>query len=74
MFPLDATRQWVENWKRLGPLLKTIEHEELRAFRFEDHWELVDGLLQFAFDASQTEDRQSSGLVEQQRWFAKARP
>ncbi len=26
---LDSMRQWVENWKRVGPILEKIRHEEL---------------------------------------------
>jgi hypothetical protein len=68
-----SNKAWVEHWQRVGPILEKIEHEELRAFRFEESWELVDGLLQLGFDVPNSKDRNSSGLIEQQRYFAKAR-
>jgi hypothetical protein len=69
----EAAKQWVEHWQRVGPLLEKIEHEELRVFCFEKSWELVDGLFQFGFDVPNAKRRDHSGLVEQQRLFAKAR-
>jgi len=64
---------FVEHWKRVGPLLERFEHEELRNSNWDDNWEQVDGLLQFGFDMASGEVPITSGLVEQQRLFAKAR-
>ncbi|HEY2881136.1 MAG TPA: hypothetical protein VGJ15_01855 [Pirellulales bacterium] len=70
---IAATRQWVEHWKRVGPILERVEHDELRHRSFEDNWERIDGLLQFGFDVPHDQRPVTSGLVEQQRVFAKAR-
>jgi hypothetical protein len=64
-------KEWVEAWRRAGPQLERMRREELRAFRYEDHVEAIEGLLDAA--ARQAEPRPSSGLVEQQRWFQKVR-
>ena len=64
-------KQWVDNWKRVGPILEQIEAEELRAPDYEK------GICNFAplldWCCKHAEPRMSSGLVEQQRWFMKAR-
>jgi hypothetical protein len=73
MNELAATKLWVDHWRRVGPQLRRIEHEELRAFCFEKNWELVDGLFQFGFDVPNAKRPDYSGLVTQQRHFAKAR-
>lgn len=73
MSETNDNREYVERWKRVGPQLRKIEHEELRAFRFDEQWELVDGLLQFAFDQPDLPERTTTGLVDQQQWFARAR-
>jgi len=71
----EADRQkmkaWVAHWKRVGPVLARIRRDELRAFRYEDNIEVVDSLLQLGYEFRT--ERPSSGLVEQQRLFMKAR-
>jgi len=71
----DAEREqmkaWVENWKRAGPLLERFRHEELRQLRHEDSLEMIDGLLQIGYQ--HRSDEPTSGLVEQQRIFMRAR-
>jgi hypothetical protein len=62
---------FAQRWKRVGPLLEAIRREELRRFNFEENWHIVDGLFQLGSD--QAVERKTSGLVEMQRWFAKAR-
>ena len=69
----SAEARWVNNWKRAGPILERIAHEKLRQFSFEENWESIDALLQFGFDVSSNARPASSGLIEQQRLFAKAR-
>lgn len=68
-----AAKSWVERWQRVGPILEEIEHAELRAFSFQQNWAAIDGLLQLGADTPNIKDREQSGLVEQQRLFAKAR-
>jgi hypothetical protein len=62
---------WVETWKRAGPALERFRHQELRAFRHEDNVEAIDALLQIGYQHRR--DDPTSGLVEQQRLFMKAR-
>jgi hypothetical protein len=69
----DGKQEYVAHWKRVGPMLERIEHEELRNSSYEDKWELIDGLLQLGFDLPNAKDPLTSGLIEQQRLFAKAR-
>jgi hypothetical protein len=67
----ERLKQWVETWKRAGPELERVRREELRAFRHEDSVELIDSLLELGVQFGQV--RTTSGLVEQQRLFMKAR-
>jgi hypothetical protein len=66
-------KQFVEHWKRVGPLLERFQHEELRALSPEAHSAQLDGLLQFGCEMQNAKDPNTSGFVEQQRLFAKAR-
>ena len=64
-------KQWVENWKRVGPILEQIKAEELRS---PDYHKELEGLLPMCdLACAQTEPQKTSGLVEQQRLFAKMR-
>jgi hypothetical protein len=67
----EQMRAWVENWKRAGPLLEAIRREELRNFKHEDNVELIDALLQIGYEHRR--DEPTSGLIEQQRIFMRAR-
>lgn len=64
-------RRWAEVWNQAGQSLEQIERQRLRSFRYEDHVTEIDELLELAFRFAQP--RSTSGLVEQQRWFAKLR-
>lgn len=67
----ENARAWVAAWQRAGPLLERIRREELRAFKHEEQADLIDALLQIGCDVRC--ERPTSGLVEQQRIFSKAR-
>lgn len=67
----DLLTLWVETWKQAGPKLEALRRRELREFRYEDHAAQIDELLQIACQFAQP--RLTSGLVEQQRLFQKAR-
>ena len=67
----ENARTWVAAWRRAGPLLERIRREELRTFTHEEHAELIDARLQIGCDLRS--ERPTSGLVEQQRLFGKAR-
>ena len=66
----QSPKQWVETWKRAGPMLEQFRQEELRAFRHEDNVHLIDALLEIGY--RHRRHLTTSGLVEQQRLFMKA--
>ena len=61
----DQLRQWVENWKRVGPLLEEIRAAELGSLETERAL----ASLEDAFEDARlrAEPRSTSGLVELQR-------
>jgi len=66
-----TAKQWVENWKRVGPILEKIKAEELRN---PDYHKELEGLLPMCdLACAHAEPSKTSGLVEQQRLFAKMR-
>lgn len=67
----EEMKNWLENWKRLGPILEKIEAEELRGQDYNDGLEGFIPLLNWC--CKHAEPRTTSGLVEQQRYFMKAR-
>lgn len=66
-----TNKEWVEHWRRVGPILEEIRREELRNFNYEEQCPIIDALLQLGLDHAVP--RPTSGLVEQQRLFAKLR-
>ena len=64
-------KQWVDNWKRVGPILEQMEMEALRAPDYES------GLADFAtlldWCCKNSTPKNESGLIEQQRYFMKTR-
>jgi hypothetical protein len=71
---LDSTkvllRQHVDNWRRAGAELALIRERELRSVDTREAVRQMFGDNKFVRDAPRL---QHSGLVEQQRWFAKLR-
>ena len=67
----DTTRRWVETWLKAGPRLEKIRRDQLRAFRYEEHIDEIDDLLQMACRFARP--RLTSGLVEQQRLLQRLR-
>ncbi|MGI9115122.1 MAG: hypothetical protein DLM52_13410 [Chthoniobacterales bacterium] len=71
----EKMRYWVENWKRVGPELERIKRQELRALSDEEGTKralrVMSARSRHACAAAKL--RSSSGLVEQQRIFAKTR-
>jgi hypothetical protein len=67
----EQERKLVAVWTRAGKELERIRCAELRAFDFRAQRKLVDALLDAA--CMHRRARTTSGLVEQQRWFKKAR-
>jgi len=62
-------KEWVENWKRVGPILEQILAEELRAPDYEQG--LGEFLPMLDWACMHAQPRETSGLVEQQRLFMK---
>ena len=68
----DGRREWVRNWLERAPKLEEIRRRQLRTFDHEKHAQAIDALLQIGCQFARP--RSTSGLVEQQRLFKKARP
>jgi len=67
----ELMRQWVETWRRAGPELEEIRRREMESV---DTREAVRQI--FGSSASLFRDlpkRTTSGLIEQQAWYAKLR-
>ena len=67
----NETKLWVETWLKAGPKLEAIRRRELRNFDYRKHYEAIDALLEIGCRFAKP--RSTSGLVEQQRLFMKAR-
>ncbi len=69
----ELSRNWVETWDRAGPELEAIKRRTLEAMTDADVRDHVNDLFAgwYPTDLPASVD---SGLVEQQRWFAKAHP
>ncbi len=67
----QRTREWVENWAKVGPKLEAIRRRELRAMTYEQRIKAIESVLQLGVLLGKP--RITSGLVEQQRLFQKAR-
>lgn len=65
----ENMKTWIKGWAQAGKALEEIKRRELRAYNYGQNREIVDGMLQWAFDHRQA--RLSSGLVEQQRLLGK---
>jgi hypothetical protein len=63
--------RWVATWQTAGPELERIRREEIRA---ADAFLSIQGLcMPMDFSQEPFKPAQTSGLIEQQRWFALAR-
>ncbi|HLW64262.1 MAG TPA: hypothetical protein VKS79_03010 [Gemmataceae bacterium] len=67
----EREREYVKRWEQLGQMLERIRVQALRSPDYGKDWRLLDGLM--ATTAYHYRSRKTSGLVEQQRIFAKAR-
>ena len=68
----DLLRKWVETWTRAGPELDAIRRRELEALSDDDIRQIVQNLMSVPLPPD-LPMRLDSGLVEQQRWFARLR-
>ena len=68
----QLVRRWVENWRQAGPELERLRAEEIRN---SDTAAAIEQLSD-AFESARREwsAPATSGLVEQQRLFARLRP
>jgi hypothetical protein len=67
----ELIRKWVETWDRAGPELEAIKRRELEAMTDADVRAHVHALFT-GWHPADAATILESGLVEQQRWFAKA--
>jgi len=63
--------KWAKTWQKADSALQQVKMQELQNFDMHMNADLVDAMLQIAFDHRQP--RQHSGLVEQQRLFSVCR-
>ena len=66
----ELMREHVERWKWVGPILEEIRNREIEA---ADTQVAVGDLFSEEDECSHVPRRTTSGLVEQQAWFAKLR-
>ena len=64
-------KQYADRWKRLGPLLEAQREEDVRRSNTISNIAAFGRL--YAIAAAASPPPPTSGLVEQQRWFAKLR-
>jgi|688.fasta_scaffold476780_2 hypothetical protein len=69
---VDAGRRWMDAWRAAGEALDIVRRQELRALDGHKAIALLTGIANYRLEPRKA--RPSSGLVEQQRWFMKARP
>jgi hypothetical protein len=67
----EQIRHWVETWQRAGKELEEIRRREIETL---DTREVIRQIFSSAPPVQDSERRTTSGLVEQQAWFAKLRP
>jgi len=72
MAQIPNARQWVETWRTAGPILDQIRAREMRALSRSQAIEALSGFTTYA--RLHYPPKPTSGLVEQQRWFQRARP
>ncbi|MCL2349556.1 MAG: hypothetical protein FWC50_14995 [Planctomycetaceae bacterium] len=64
-------KQWVDTWRKAGEVLERIKAEELLTMDTREAIRQIMPMCDWCIEHS--EPRTTSGLVEQQRWFAKMR-
>ena len=68
----QRVRQWIRNWEEAAPVLERLRDEAIRS---TDTAKAIEQLSD-AFESARRHWKPpaTSGLVEQQRWFARLRP
>ncbi len=70
----EEQRAWMAQWRSAEKALLEVKREELRALTEEEARAATEELLgSIPFPLPPELERKTSGLVEQQRWFSKAR-
>ena len=67
----DQIRAWARNWQELSPILERERIESIRRADTADSMEAFD--LLYKSTRAMMPARMSSGLLEQQRWFQRAK-
>jgi len=67
----EDIKKWIKYWELAGIALKEVKKNELVSFNYAKNMELLDEMLQWAHENRTI--RISSGLIDQQRLFAKLR-
>jgi hypothetical protein len=67
----DEAVEWLRAWRSAGKALERVRRDELRALDGRRALALLTGPADYRQEPRKA--RPSSGLVEQQRWFMKAR-
>jgi hypothetical protein len=67
----ERIRQWAEDWRRAGAELEKIRRREIAEMDTREAIRQIFGSADFFF--RHLEAPPTSGLVEQQAWFAKLR-
>lgn len=67
----DEARKYVKQWQQAGPALEKVRREELRGLSDSDCCNQIHALPELGSHLAT--NRPTSGLVEQQRIFQKAR-
>jgi hypothetical protein len=68
---VELAKRWIRTWETAGPELERLRHEELRRLDPQSSIELLYGPADYT--VAPRAPKPTSGLVEQQRWFMKAR-
>lgn len=72
---LETQKAWARAWQVTGEALEKIRRAELRALTAEQALSATDNLLSLGMGIALSAGRRgTSGLVEQQRLFARLRP
>jgi hypothetical protein len=68
---VNKAAEWMRAWRSAGKALERVRREELRSLDGAKALALLTGPADYRQEPRKA--RESSGLVEQQRWFMKAR-
>ena len=68
---VEDAKKWIQAWRSAGQALERVRRDELRALDGRKALALLTGPADYRKEPRKA--RTSSGLVEQQKWFMKAR-